>query len=65
MKVGDLVLFSTPKVFDSTTRSEPGLILIRNENHRPHTNKMQASYEVLWADGTTTKEWECYLRDAG
>ena len=57
MKVGDLVSFQTPRLFESAEKNykSPGIIIESDNSHS------LGSYLVLWADGKITKEHGAYL----
>lgn len=60
-KIGDLVLFTAPSVFNTATMryKNPGIVIEITER----TNQKTA-YKVIWADGNSTTEWEGYIKPA-
>jgi len=62
VKVGDLVKFSSPTAFKTSESryAASGIVVgLSDREAQPHPKKR--IYEVLWADGKHTKEWDCYL----
>jgi len=58
MKVGDLVGWKCPEIFNNHVRADPGLIM---ELRETSLVKSKLSATVRWADGRITTEHECYL----
>ena len=60
-KIGDLVLFTAPSVFETAKSryKNPGIVIEITER----TNQKTA-YKVIWADGNSTTEWEGYIKPA-
>lgn len=61
MKVGDLVFWHTDaSVFSDAAAdySAPGIILKKVVVEKPWSRNY---YSILWADGKTTNEHECYI----
>ena len=58
MKIGDLVGWTCPEIFNNHVRAEPGLIMDLRETSLV---KGRFSAVVRWADGRITTEHECYL----
>ncbi len=58
MKVGDLVGWRCPEIFNNHVRADPGLIM---ELRETSLVKAKLSATVRWADGRITTEHECYL----
>ena len=62
MKVGDLVKFTPPQIFESAKReyASPGII-IEVRNQQTAAPKFRSVYTVRWNDGRITNEHECYI----
>jgi len=58
MKIGDLVGWTCPEIFNNHVRAVPGLIM---ELRKTSLVKDRTSAVVRWADGRITTEHECYL----
>ena len=59
MKVGDIVKFVPPPgiPYAGWLMRQQGVGLIR----AIESTQTQDIYNVLWRDGNTTNEWECYI----
>jgi hypothetical protein len=57
MKVGDIVKFVPPPGHSRIRWEQEGVGLITNIEK----NYTQNTYNVLWRNGNTTNEWECYI----
>ena len=66
MKIGDLVRFTAPPVFNAAERRYAASGVITGVTPTESTGRAKAaSYTVLWADGRTTNEWLSYLELLG
>ena len=66
MKVGDLVRFTAPSVFNAAVgRYAASGVITRVIPTGITVTRPKASYTVLWADGKTTNEWHSYLELLG
>ena len=66
MKVGDLVRFTAPSVFNAAVGRYAASGVITGVTPTESTGRATAaSYTVLWADGRRTREWDSYLEVLG
>ena len=66
MKVGDLVRFTAPSVFNAAVGRYAASGIVTDVRVRKGlTGSPKACYGVLWADGRRTREWDSYLEVLG